>query len=60
MKDVIDELFEPVILKLIEDNYISMKNYFWNRTEMEVNSNGYSFVWKKSMLRFEKKLKEKF
>ncbi|WP_424769456.1 IS1182 family transposase [Paenibacillus sp. sgz302251] len=59
MKSLMDELFETMIRKLIDDNYITMENYFLDGTKIEANANKYSFVWKKSTLRFEEKLKEK-
>ncbi|WP_442857389.1 IS1182 family transposase [Bacillus sp. FJAT-42315] len=59
MKAMMDELFETMILKLIEDKYITMENYFLDGTKIEANANKYSFVWKKSTTRFEEKLKEK-
>lgn len=59
MKALIDELFATMIQKLIADNYITMENYFLDGTKIEANANKYSFVWKKSVLRFEEKLKEK-
>ena len=59
MKAMMDELFESMILKLIEDNYITMENYFLDGTKIEADANKYSFVWKKSTLRFEEKLKNK-
>ena len=59
MKAMMDELFETMILKLIEDNYITMENYFLDGTKIEANANKYSFIWKKATLRFEEKLKEK-
>lgn len=59
MKAMMDELFESMILKLIEDGHITMENYFLDGTKIEANANKYSFVWKKSTLRFEEKLKEK-
>lgn len=59
MKALMDELFETMIQKLIADNYITMENYFLDGTKIEANANKYSFVWKKSTLRFEEKLKEK-
>jgi transposase len=58
MKAFMDELFETMIQKLIADNYITMENYFLDGTKIEANANKYSFVWKKSTLRFEEKLKE--
>ncbi|USG63901.1 IS1182 family transposase [Brevibacillus ruminantium] len=59
MKSMMNELYETMILKLIEANYITMENYFLDGTKIEANANKYSFVWKKSTIRFEEKLKEK-
>lgn len=59
MKLMMDELYETMIMKLIKDNYITMENYFLDGTKIEANANKYSFVWKKSTIRFEEKLKEK-
>ncbi|MEK4358805.1 IS1182 family transposase [Paenibacillus sp. FSL M7-1455] len=59
MKAFMDELFETMIRKLIADNYITMENYFLDGTKIEADANKYSFVWKKSTLHFEEKLKEK-
>ena len=35
MKVMMDELFETMILKLIEENYITMENYFLDGTKIE-------------------------
>ncbi|MED0658863.1 transposase [Bacillus smithii] len=59
MKALMDELFEAMIQKLIEENYITMEHYFLDGTKIEANANKYSFVWKKSTLKFEAKLREK-
>ena len=59
MKAMMDELFETMILKLIEDNYITMENYFLDGTKIEADANKYSFVWKKSTLRFRSEIKGK-
>lgn len=59
MKAFMDELFETMIHKLIADNYITMEKYFLDGTKIEANTDKYSFVWKKSTLRFEEKLKAK-
>ncbi|WP_424768228.1 transposase [Paenibacillus sp. sgz302251] len=59
MKAFMDELFETMIQRLIADNYITMEQYFLDGTKIEADANKYSFVWKKSTLRFEAKLKEK-
>jgi len=59
LKDLMDELFEAMILKLIEDKYITMENYFLDGTKIEADANKYSFVWKKATEKFEAKLREK-
>ncbi len=59
MKAMMDELFETMILKLIEDKYITMENYFLDGTELEADANKYSFVWKKTTFHFEENLKKK-
>ena len=59
MQDLIDELFETIIQKLIDENYITMENYFLDGTKIEANANKYTFVWKKATTKFEAKLKEK-
>lgn len=59
MKVLMDELFEAMILKLIEEKYITIENYFLDGTKIEANANKYSFVWKKATAKFEAKLKEK-
>ncbi len=38
MKAMMDELFETMILKLIEDKHITMENYFLDGTKIEVES----------------------
>ncbi|HCX48357.1 MAG TPA: IS1182 family transposase, partial [Bacillus sp. (in: Bacteria)] len=59
MKVLMDELFEAMILKLIEEKYITMENYFLDGTKIEADANKYSFVWKKATEKFEAKLREK-
>ncbi|MFU0788440.1 MAG: Transposase DDE domain protein [Virgibacillus proomii] len=59
MKALMDELFEAMIVKLIEDRYITMENYFLDGTKIEANANKYSFVWKKSTIKFEEAWREK-
>ncbi|RSK53659.1 MULTISPECIES: IS1182 family transposase [Bacillus] len=59
MKAMMDELFEAMTLKLIEQNYITMENYFLDGTKIEADANKYSFIWKKSTAKYEEKLKEK-
>jgi transposase len=59
LKNMMDSLFEEMIQLLIEQNYITMENYFLDGTKIEADANKYSFVWKKATKNFEGKLKEK-
>ncbi|WP_342472262.1 IS1182 family transposase [Metasolibacillus sp. FSL H7-0170] len=59
LKNRMNSLFEQMILLLIEQNYMTMENYFLDGTKIEANANKYSFVWKKATQNFEGKLKEK-
>lgn len=46
-------------MKLGELDEIDYKNIFIDGTKIEANSNKYSFVWNKSVDKFERKLKKK-
>ena len=59
LKTMMDSLFEQMIHQLIEQNYITMENYFLDGTKIEADANKYSFVWKKATQNFEGKLKAK-
>ena len=59
LKNMMDSLFEEMIQLLIQQNYITMENYFLDGTKIEADANKYSFVWKKATNNFEGKLKEK-
>ena len=59
MKSIIDGLFESVILQLHGMGLIEFEHYFVDGTKIEADANKYSFVWKKSTIRYEKQLKEK-
>ena len=54
-----DFLFEQMIHELIEQNYITMENYFLDGNKIEADANKYSFVWKKATQNFEDKLNMK-
>ena len=56
LQALIDELFEAIIHKLIEENYITFETYFLDGTKFEADASKYSFVWKKSTLKYEETL----
>ena len=55
----IDDLFNQLIAKLSELKEIEFENIFIDGTKIEANANRYSFVWKKTINKFESKLQEK-
>lgn len=59
LKDCCENLFYQFVVKLGELGEIEYKNIFIDGTKIEANSNKYSFVWKKSVDKFEKNLKDK-
>lgn len=59
LKECCENLFYQFVVRLGELGEIEYKNIFIDGTKIEANSNKYSFVWKKSVDKFERKLKEK-
>lgn len=59
LTNVIDNLFNQLISKLGELGEVEYKNIFIDGTKIEANANKYTFVWKKSINKFEFKLQEK-
>jgi transposase len=58
MKMIIEPLFTELIQLLLDQEYITMENYFLDGTKIEANANKYTFVWKKSTERYKEKLQE--
>jgi transposase len=58
MKEIIEPLFTELIQLLLDQEYITMENYFLDGTKIEANTNKYTFVWKKSTERYKEKLQE--
>jgi len=59
MKDLIEDVFEEVLIFLVEAGYVSLDNYFVDGSKVEANANKYSFVWKKSTTKYKEQLKIK-
>lgn len=56
---VLENLFNQLVIKLGEMNEIEYSNIYIDGTKLEANANKYTFVWKKSISKFEVKLLEK-
>ena len=59
LADIIDDLFNQLVIKLGEFGEIEYKNIFIDGTKIEANANKYTFVWKKAINKFEVKSQEK-
>jgi len=59
LKDIIDNLFNQVVLLLKDYGELSCENLFVDGTKIEANANKYTFVWKKSILKHQAKLQDK-
>ncbi len=60
MKDVIYETFFSIVDLLRSEGLVKLEDYFLDGTKIEANANKYTFVWRKSTEKYDKKLDEKF
>ncbi len=54
-----DGILEQLVNLLIEQNEIDLKSIYIDGTKIEANANKYTFVWKKSILKYQEKLIQK-
>ncbi|MBU5294286.1 IS1182 family transposase [Anaerosalibacter bizertensis] len=54
-----DEVLEQLVNLLIEQKEIDLKSIYIDGTKIEANANRYTFVWKKSILKYQEKLIQK-
>ena len=59
LKDIVDGLFNQVILLLKDYGELSCENLFVDGTKIEANANKYTFVWKKTIQKNQAKLQVK-
>ena len=59
LKDSIEEIFVAAVKLLNRKGYVSLEKYFVDGTKIESAANKYTFVWKRSVEKNEKKLDEK-
>lgn len=60
MKEIIYETFFSIVDLLREEGLVKLEDYFLDGTKIEANANKYTFVWRKSTEKYDKKLDEKF
>ena len=54
-----DEILHQLINLLIEQEEIDLKSIYIDGTKIEANANRYTFVWEKSILKYQEKLIKK-
>jgi transposase len=59
LKGVMEEIFVTAVKMLAAKGYIKLENYFEDGTKIESASGRYTFVWKKSVEKNDRKLDEK-
>ena len=59
LKGTMEEIFVTAVKMLAAKKYIKLENYFFDGTKVESASGRYTFVWKKSVEKNDKKLDEK-
>ncbi|SEI75953.1 transposase, IS4 family [Bhargavaea ginsengi] len=59
MPEMIDTLFESMVMELHRREFIEFENYFLDGTKFEANANKYTFVFKKSLETRQEKLESK-
>jgi GTPase involved in cell partitioning and DNA repair len=60
MKDVIYETFFSIVDLHCQEGLVKLEDYYFNGTKIEANANRYTFVWRKSIEKYDQKLDEKF
>ncbi len=59
LKEVIDEVFDSMMLFLIEHGYTDLKEYFVDGTRLRADSNRHKIVWAKNTKRYKQKAQQK-
>lgn len=59
MRPVMDNLFSQLCQILADEGELSLENLFIDGTKIEANANKYTFVWKKSILKYRTKMMDK-
>jgi transposase len=49
LKDILKEIFAQVVLMLVENGRVNLKDVYVDGTKIEANANRYTFVWSKSI-----------
>lgn len=59
LKEHIDSVFASLLLMLVEEGYVDLEHYFVDGSKFQANAGRYSYVWRKNVKRYKKKLQER-
>ena len=59
MPTMMESIFEQFVLQLVEQGCIDLEHIFVDGTKIEANANKYTFVWKKSIEKYDERLRMK-
>lgn len=59
LKETIEELFQQLLLFLVEHGYVKVENYFTDGTTFSADANKYKVVWRKNAERYKQMAEEK-
>src|SRR5690554_577384 len=59
MPKMMESVFEQLIIQLVEQGLVELDHIFVDGTKIEANANKYTFVWRKSIEIYDKKLHSK-
>lgn len=60
MPKMMESFFEQFVIQLVEQGFIDLEHVFVDGTKIEANANKYTFVWRKSIEKYDEKLRMKF
>jgi len=58
LKETIEELFQQLLLFLIDHGYIAVENYFTDGTTISADANKHNMVWRKNAVRYKQMAEE--
>jgi len=58
LKGVLQEVFSQVVLLLVEQGIIALKEAYLDGTKIEANANRYTFVWRRSITKSKERIKK--
>ena len=58
LKDALRDIFGQIVMLLVEEGLVNIKNIYTDGTKIEANANKYSFVWRRSITYNKERIRE--